>query len=156
MKNGEKRKNFIANIRENIGKIRFHYLFHHPDGTAMSYLKAIHETADLIIAKLQGPIDIETVPMVHADFQGKLERYLDKHVLLDFSAVTHVDSATVANLIFLLTQLQHRHRKLGITHVNETLKNHLTIDKVSSLIRVYKDESEAVKDFGVGDLSVGG
>lgn len=157
VQNGQaKKNNFIQAVGNNIKKIRLQHFFARADGTAMPYMKAIHETANLIVAQLQGPIDINTVPVVHADFQGKLERYLDKHILLDFKAVTHVDSSTIANLVFLLTQLQQRNRKLGITHIDETLENYITIDKVTSLIRVYKDESEALKDFGLDSLSAAG
>lgn len=141
-----KRKQFIENIEKNIKKIRLRHFFEHQDGTMLSYMKAIKETTDLIIAQLQGPIDVETVPIVCLDLKGKLERYLDKNILLDFKDVTHVDSATVANLVYLLNQLQHRHRKLGITHVSATLESYINIDKLGALIHVYKDEGEATRE----------
>ena len=71
--------------------------------------------------------------------------YLNKHILLDFKEVTHVDSATIANLIFLLNQLQHHQKKLALTHVSLTLEHYIEIDKVRSLIHVYGNEEEALK-----------
>lgn len=143
---GEGKNSFLKNFRDNLKKIQVRHLFEHQNGSKLPYVKELKETEELIIILLQGPIDIETVPVVCMDFQGKLERYLDKNILLDFGAVTHVDSSTVADLILLLGQLQQRHRKLGVTHVGGILENYIEIDNLRPLIRIYNDETEALRE----------
>lgn len=134
-------------IEEMIGRIKeikIEHLFGAVSGGHYSYVKEIRETETLIVTYLRGPLDSGTVPVVFMDFRGKLNRYLNKHILLDFGDVTDVDSATIANLIFLLNQLQQHHKKLALTHVSPALENYIDIDKVRSLIHVYGDEEEAV------------
>lgn len=136
----------MAHVRDNIKMIQLDHIFRHHDGTNLPYVRAIQEMENLIIARLKGPIDVTTVPAVSMDFTGKLRRYLDKNILLDFREVTHVDSSTIANLIFLLIQLQHHHRKFGITHVSPALESYIEIDNVRELFRIYSDEAEALKE----------
>lgn len=139
-------RQFIQEIEKNINEIRIHHFLRHRDGAALPYVLEVRDTENLITIRLQGPIDKVTVPVVCVDFRGKLKSYLDKNILLDFSDVTDVDSATVANLIFLLNQLQQNHRKLGVIHAGSELENFIEIDKVKSLIHVYGSEEEALQD----------
>ncbi len=135
----------IEEMISKIKDIKIEHLFGAGSGGHYSYVKEMRETDSLIVTYLRGPLDSSTVPVVFMDFRGKLNRYLNKHILLDFRDVTRVDSATIANLIFLLNQLQQNHRKLAVTHVSPVLENYIDIDKVRSLIHVYGDEAEAVK-----------
>ncbi len=147
LQNGEgKIRQFIHEIEKNINDIRLHHFLHHKDGAPLPYVSEVRDTGNLITIRLQGPIDKVTVPVVCVDFRGKLKSYLDKNILLDFRSVTDVDSATVANLIFLLNQLQQRQKKLGIIHVGDELENFMEVDKVRSLIHVYGSEEEALRD----------
>ena len=128
-----------------IKNIKIEHIFRSSDGNRFPYVKAIRETNSLLVICLLGPIDSNTVPVVFMDLKGKLNRYLNKHILLDFREVTHVDSATIANLIFLLSQLQQHQRKLAVTYVSPALESYIDIDKVSPLIHVYKNEEEAIR-----------
>lgn len=133
-------------IWANVRMIHLDHVFKRCDGSPLPYVKAIKEMENLIIARLHGPIDFTTVPIVYTDFKSKLRRYLNKNILLDFREVTHVDSSTIANLIFMLSQLQHHNRKFGITHISPILEHHIEIDNVRPLIRVYKNETEALAE----------
>lgn len=144
--NLEHKRGFLDKVRDNIQKISIQHFFEHQNGTKLPYVKELRESAELITIFLKGPIDVNTVPVVCTDFQGKLERYLDKNILLDFEEVTHVDSSTVADLILLLGQLQQRHRKLGVTHAGGILENYIEIDNLRPLIRIYSDEAEALRE----------
>jgi len=121
----------------------------HRDGRILTYVKNMREIDNLIEIYLTGPIDVNTVPCVCADLQGKFSKYLDRNILLDFSDVTHVDSATIANLILLIKELQQRHRKLGVIHVGDDLESFIELDKVRTLIHIYMDEEEALKDLSL-------
>jgi len=70
--------------------IQVEHLFRASDGRHFPYVKAMQETESLVIVRLRGPIDSNTLPIVFYDHQGKLNRYLNKHILLDFEDVTHV------------------------------------------------------------------
>lgn len=125
--------------------IQVEHFFRANDGSHFPYVKTMQETERLIMVHLRGPIDSSTLPIVFMDVKSKLSRYLNKHILIDFKDVTHVDSATVANLIFLLKELQHRDRKLALTYVSSELEDYIVIEKVRSLIHIYENEEEAIR-----------
>jgi len=64
---------------------------------------------------------------------------------LDFKEAKHIDSSTLAYIISLLNQLKKRDRKLGLINTNSEIDNYLEIEKVKSLVHVYKNEKEALK-----------
>ena len=116
---------------------------------ALTYIKKIQETDDLVIIRLKGAIDSDAVPFL-SDFgkqnPGRTERYLNKHILVDFKEVTHIDSSTLASLIQLLKELKIREKKLGIINATLFLKNHLNIAKLESIVKLYRSEKVASKD----------
>ena len=125
---------------------RLERLFKNTTGELFNYLRKVEEAGDLIIERLQGAIDAATIPVIEEGLKGRIEKYLDKNILLDFKDVTHVDSATLAALIILLDQLQCHHRRLGIINPHPELMSYLAIEKIDKLVRVYEDEAQAVAD----------
>jgi anti-anti-sigma regulatory factor len=83
---------------------------------------------------------------VNDDLDDIMERYLDKHVLLDFKDVTHVDTSTLAGMIILLDKLQKKRRKLGIVNTAAHLEDYFAIGKIGSLMHVYGSEESAFSD----------
>ena len=136
----------IKDVRKHIKVFSIEDIFKNQNGKTLAYIKEIKEIDNLAIVRLKGSIDSRTIPIIRANLGSDVERYLDKHILLDFEGVTHIDSATLASLIQLLSDLKARNRKLGIINMTLLLKNYLSIARLKSVVCVYRDEKSAVKD----------
>ena len=121
-------------------------IFKNKNGKYLSYVKEIKEIDGLVIIRLKGYIDTYTIPAIRTNFVSKAKKYLDKNILLDFKEATHVDSTTLASLIQLLNELKKRNKKLGIANATPLLKKYLDINKLRSMIQIYKNEDAALKD----------
>ena len=136
----------IKNIRKHIKVSTTEDIFKNQNGKTLVYIKEIKEIDNLAIVRLRGAIDSRTIPIIRDNLGSDVERYLDKHILLDLKEVILIDSATIAALIQLLSELKVHNRKLGIINMTLLFKNYLSIARLGSVVCVYKDEKSAVKD----------
>lgn len=114
-----------------------------------SSILAIEDHADFRIARLQGPIDINSVGAIQ-EFQEKTRMqkgFIPKHLLLDFKDVTHIDSATIAEVIKITSELKESHHKMGIINLDQKFRNMLEVLKMGEAVTVYPNEEAAIKDF---------
>ena len=85
-----------------------------------------------------------------ADFSGAVAQLLaagHRKVLLDFSKVTYVDSATIGCLMDLYRQATAAGGQLRLAGVNNRVETMLTMTGAQNFIEVHADESSAVKSF---------
>ena len=73
----------------------------------------------------------------------------ERKVLLDLSAVTYVDSATIGCLIDLFRQLHGVGGQLKLSGVQKRVESMLTLTGTPNFIEIHPDEPSAVKSFGV-------
>jgi anti-anti-sigma factor len=142
----EKMKQIMKDVEKHIYIYNIGDIFRNQNGKTFDYIKGIEEIDNLAIVKLKGSIDSYTIPIITANLGSKIEEYLDKHVLLDFKEVTHIDSATLASFIQVLSRLKKHNRKLGVINATPLLKNYLYINKIEPLIHIYKSEKAALED----------
>jgi anti-sigma B factor antagonist len=86
-----------------------------------------------------------------ADFAGAITGLLaagNRKVLLDFSRVTYVDSATIGCLMDLYRQTTAAGGKLKIAGVQKRVETMLTMTGAHNFIEMHPDEASAVKSFG--------
>jgi anti-sigma B factor antagonist len=86
-----------------------------------------------------------------ADFAGAITGLLaagNRKVLLDFSRVTYVDSATIGCLMDLYRQATAAGGKLKIAGVQKRVETMLTMTGAHNFIEMHPDEASAVKSFG--------
>ena len=86
-----------------------------------------------------------------ADFAGAVTGLLDggdRKVLLDFSKVTYVDSATIGCLMDLYRQASAAGGSLKLAGVQKRVETMLTMTGAQNFIEVHPDEPSAVKSFG--------
>ncbi len=121
-------------------------IFRDKRGKPLQCIKEIVRAKKLTIVRLQGAIDSSTITRLDLNISKDKKNFLDRHILLDFKDVVYVDSATLAYIIFLLDKLQKRHRKLGIINTIPLLKSRFEIEKLEKVVRVYKNEDEALRD----------
>jgi anti-anti-sigma factor len=86
-----------------------------------------------------------------ADFTGVVAQLLasgDKRVLLDFSKVTYVDSATIGCLMDLYRQTTAAGGSLKLAGVQKRVETMLTMTGAHNFLEMHPDEASGVRSFG--------
>ena len=120
-------------------------IFRNEKGELLPSIKEIKRLNQTAIVRFQGVIDSSTIPIISKNIKSEMKIHLDRNILLDFRAATHIDSSTLAYMISLLNQLKEKDRKLGLINVSSDMDAYLDIEKVRSLVHVFKNEKEALK-----------
>ncbi|MFH1593894.1 MAG: STAS domain-containing protein [Candidatus Omnitrophota bacterium] len=121
-------------------------LFKDRKGKILPYIKEIKRLERLTIIRFHGFMDSSTIPIINENIGSYTRDALDRNILLDFKDVTNVDSSTVASIILLLNNVQKSDRKLGLINVTNQLINFLRVERIETLIKIYKSEEEGLKD----------
>ena len=86
-----------------------------------------------------------------ADFSGVVAQLLasgNRKVLLDFSKVTYVDSATIGCLMDLYRQTTAAGGALKLAGVQKRVETMLTMTGAQNFLEILADEPSAIKSFG--------
>ncbi len=86
-----------------------------------------------------------------ADFAGAVTGLLDggeRKVLLDFSKVTYVDSATIGCLMDLYRQASGKGGALKLASVQKRVETMLTMTGAHNFLALHADETAALASFG--------
>jgi len=142
----EKMEQIIGDFREHIESFHIKDFFKNKNGESFNYIKEVKEADEYVIIRLKGTVDAHTISKVKTERRREIKKILDKHILLDFREVTHMDSAALASLLMLLSDLKKHNRKLGIVNITSLLKNYLNIHKLESAVQIYKDENAALRE----------
>jgi anti-sigma B factor antagonist len=71
-----------------------------------------------------------------------------KHILIDLTPVTYVDSATIGCLMDLYRQVHAAGGHLKLSGVQKRVETMLTMTGAQNFIEIHADEPNAVKSFG--------
>ena len=123
-------------------------MFFDNEGTAPDSIAGLEDYPSIRIVRLRGPIDRSTVADIERfrKWVAKHKGFKLKHVLLDFKLVTQVDTSAVAEILQEVSELKTGNFRLGAVHLSETVRSLFDVLRVSDIIRVYPNESEAVDD----------
>jgi anti-sigma B factor antagonist len=86
-----------------------------------------------------------------ADFSGAVTTLLaggTRKVLLDFSKVTYVDSATIGCLMDLYRQTTAAGGSIKLAGVQKRVETMLTMTGAHNFLEVHADQASALKSFG--------
>lgn len=120
-------------------------IFRHHDGELFEYIKEIRAAGEVIIVKLRGKIDADTIPVIMARRRGQyFDNITDKHILFDVEEVSHVDSATLASLVLLLHGVKLHHRKIAFVNVAPGIRDLVKITRLNKYVHEYENEEEAM------------
>ena len=72
-----------------------------------------------------------------------------REILIDFSPVTYVDSATIGCLMDLYRQVHAAGGHLKLSGVQKRVETMLTMTGAQNFIEIHADEPTAVKSFGI-------
>jgi len=90
-------------------------------------------------------------PML-GEFSSVVSRLLaggQHQIVIDFSPVTYVDSATIGCLMDLYHQVTSAGGQLKLSGVQKRVETMLTMTGAQNFIEIYIDEPSAVRSFGV-------
>ena len=112
------------------------------------YLDRIDELEKIDVVRLKGRIDQTTIPVIESRIQENRREgsLIDKNVLMDFSKVEHVDSATIAFHLIHLREYQAKGFKVGFINISEQMKALVDIFKEDKEFKVFSSEDEAVRE----------
>ncbi|MBL7073426.1 MAG: STAS domain-containing protein [Candidatus Omnitrophica bacterium] len=110
------------------------------------FIEKIEEFDNLDIVRLKGPIDMFTIPDID-DLRKKAiseKNFLKKDILLDFKGVTHVDGATCAMLVSVVSELKYEKHRLALINVSLDLRNMMDVSMIEHMFTIYETEKEAL------------
>ena len=112
------------------------------------YLERIDELKMVSIVRLKGRIDQTTIPVIDSRIKEnrRAGSTIDKNVLLDFSKVEHVDTATIAYHMFRLKEYQEKGFKTGFINMTTEMKVLIDMFKENEEFMVFASEDEAVRE----------
>ena len=112
------------------------------------WIKAVEELKKIRIIRLVGEIGALAVSKLEqfSALSRQQKGYEFKHILLDFSEVTLIDSAAVAALLKALRDYKNTHQKLALVNLKEGPRNMIRLTKVGHLFPSYASEAQAIKD----------
>ncbi|MDD5423559.1 MAG: STAS domain-containing protein [Candidatus Omnitrophica bacterium] len=102
-------------------------------------VKAIEQYETFSVVKLAGGFDFYNMPSIEKVIrEHKGHGHFDQDVVLDFKEVTHIDTSTLAVLIYIMNTLKQRHRKLCLINCNKLIRDYIKVNRLQSVIHVYK------------------
>jgi anti-anti-sigma factor len=101
---------------------------------------------DVLICKTDGEININTSPELRKFFEAIVSNN-NKKVLMDFSAVTYVDSSGLATLIEMLQRLKKVGGRLRICNMDQKVKSVFEVTKLYKFFEIFDTQESALKEF---------
>ena len=111
-------------------------------------MESIEELEHLSIVRLKGNIDAEIIPFIEQRIQYNRKRgsKIDKNVLIDYSQVDEVDTATIAFHLVRLKEYEERGYRIGFIHISNKLRVLLEMFNQLATFKIYTSESEAIQE----------
>jgi anti-sigma B factor antagonist len=95
------------------------------------------------ILALEGEIDLHRSPQVKESLEPLIAQKTTR-ILLDFSAVTYIDSSGLATLIETLQRVQGYGGKLALFGLRDSIRGIIEIARLDQIFRIFPDEAAAV------------
>jgi anti-sigma B factor antagonist len=101
---------------------------------------------DAAVCFLEGEVNINNTPELRKAFDGLISKG-EKKVIVDFSAVTYIDSSGLATLIEMFQRLKKINGRLRFCNMEQKIKNVFEITKLHKLFDIADSRENALKDF---------
>jgi anti-sigma B factor antagonist len=101
---------------------------------------------DAVICFIEGEININNAPELRKAFDGIISRS-EKKVIVDFSAVSYIDSSGLATLIEMFQRLKKIGGRMRFANMDQKIKNVFEITKLHKLFEIFDTQESALKEF---------
>ncbi len=95
------------------------------------------------ILALDGEIDLYRSPQIKETMEPLISKKIER-ILVDFSAVTYIDSSGLATMIETLQRIQSYGGKFGMFGLRENVKSIFEIARLDQIFSIYPDETAAL------------
>ncbi len=122
--------------------------FHNEKGQLPSFIESLDDYPHLKIVRLRGFLNLHENPEIQ-HFLSRAQKKgagLNKSILLDLKNASHVDSATIAGFLSVLSKLKKKNFKLGLMNVPDALKGALEILKLDDIFIIFESEKRALTE----------
>ena len=106
----------------------------------------VEKKNDVVLCIIDGEININNSPELRKTFEAVIKRG-DKKVVVDFSAVSYIDSSGLATLIEMFQRLKKIGGSLRFSNMEQKVKNIFEITKLHKLFEIFDTQELALKDF---------
>ena len=104
-------------------------------------VKMIPKTGATVCA-IEGEIDINTSPEIKKAFDKIISKKEPK-IIINFTAVTYVDSSGLATIVEILKNMRSYNGKLVLSNLSPKVKGLFEITKLDKLFTIVADEKDA-------------
>jgi len=108
----------------------------------LPFIKEIILDDNTALVKLKGAVDSSTIPLMKKDrrknFTGQ------RHIILDFKEVEHIDSSTLGQLVMVFLELKANNKRLAVINVTAPLQNYIDLLKLNSIVKTYTSKKAAL------------
>lgn len=109
------------------------------------FVKAIEKYPMVSVIRLSGSFDFKTIPPIE-DAAKRLKEHFDQNIILDFKEVTHIDTSTLAVLIYIMSKLKQQHKELYLININDTIGEQIRITRLEPEIQVYNTLEDVLRE----------
>jgi anti-sigma B factor antagonist len=100
---------------------------------------------DVLLATVNGEIDLHSSPELRDVLLSALSRYQPKRIILNLAKVSYMDSSAVAVLVEALQKMRKTGGKVCLTHLQPRVKGLLEIARLDTIFTIATDEEDARK-----------
>ena len=100
--------------------------------------------SELLSISLSGEIDHHTTVDIRRGIDAEVERYRPRRLILDFSAVTFMDSSGIGVIIGRYKKIAHEKGKVSVININPRVKKVFDLSGMNKIINVYSTYEEAL------------
>ncbi|MDH7479458.1 MAG: anti-sigma factor antagonist [Syntrophomonadaceae bacterium] len=99
---------------------------------------------EVLLVRLKGELDLAAADRVRGELDQRMVLNNTRHLLLDLSRVTFIDSSGIGVILGRYRKLAGSGGRLGILRPQPQVKRILDIAGVSSLVPFYRSEKEGL------------
>ncbi|MGA7191826.1 MAG: STAS domain-containing protein [Candidatus Acidiferrales bacterium] len=113
------------------------------------------EIGEITIVEIKGRITIGEGSVMLREIVVALLEKGKKHLLLNMTDVTHLDSAGIGELVRSHTSVRKQGGQLKLANVNKKVQELLQKTMLLAVLDVHQDETSAVRAFGLASKAAG-
>ena len=105
------------------------------------------QVGDVTVLRLSGRLELEEGDLDFRDHVDRLVAGGRLNILLDFKAVTRIDSAGIGMLVSKYLSTQKRGGTIKLLHLTRRSDHLMDITRLATVFEIFDDEADAVRSF---------
>ncbi|MEW6446561.1 MAG: anti-sigma factor antagonist [Bacillota bacterium] len=110
----------------------------------------IDSVGEVMVARLQGEIDLKVSDALREALDGALERLPVRHLVFDFECVSFIDSTGLGVILGRYKKVAGAGGKFGVTGLHPPVRRVLELSGILRIAQEFNSPGEAVRMLGGG------